>query len=548
MQSFSDRFTLKYPALESVSFDTLTDLQLETVAPDVKVFADMVRGYSAIIRRKSTKEIYLICTRQVDPRISLILAAARDNAGIRIFPDLTTVKKLMFGPNDVDSTYEDSDLNIFVEGIKRCAAALTASIVIGQLAQIDEQAQHSKILESQAINDLDRIIKIPDLKTALEAVEAKEKDDVDTYAFYFEKKQMNLISSVLKAEIFMPSSLTTGWVEVGQYTGKFQVSSIVADIADAINGVTLINETSNIIAAPVLSGGSSSTTALHKIDFLARERDVNISAEIISVRFSYVGTSTDPIPFKWGLTSLTIAPEKINSLILAVQQGKAGAISNSTSTAKAGNAKPVALYFRRRSIDANDNVIDYDGNSIAKSVWSNTAKLKFRISPNQAQAVEVVIPYIVNAAAQDTQDSDRPAQVAEALLNGMYAVKGSTRALGALFRNDDPTSATSYSALELIAFSVTNPETWLILDVLEIPKDIEMAVGDLNTPLTPFSNKPRSIRVESTYKSSSEAIVIDSSGSSTAGKASPSSIKLGSSGYIKEALQKGKLLRDYLYD
>lgn len=528
MQTFNDRFILKYPALSSVDIDQLTDSQLETLAPDVKVFASMVKGYSVIIRRKPTKEIYNLVTQQVDPRISLILATARDNVGIRLFPNLDTVKSVMFGPDNQAAEFEDTDLNIFVEGVKRAAAALTASILIGQLAQIEEQAKHSIILESQAIADLDRILKVPDLQAALEASTSAKANTEDSLSFYFEKKSLNLTSSTLRAELFMPSSLTTGWSTVGEYTGKFTTANIAADLADAINSVTLVNNTSNIIAAPVLAAG----TSLHKIDFLARERDVNISAEVISFRVSILGSDEGVVPFKWGLDSSSLENETINSLILTVQQGKAGAVSGSaSSTSKAGSSQPVVLYFRRASVNPNDEIVNFDGTLTPKSIWSSTGNLKFRISPNQAASVDVAIPYLVTQ-----NDKNRPSQVAEALLTGMYTVKGATRALGALFRNDDPTSATSYSALELIAFSVTNPETWLILDVLEIPRDIEMAVGDLTSPLTPFSNKPRSIRVESIYKPSVSAI---STGSDTALVSAPTSIPLGTSGFIRQALEKG---------
>ena len=526
MQTFNDRFILKYPSLSTVDIDSLTDVQLETLAPDVKTFASMVKGYSVIIRRKATKEIYNIATQQVDPRISLILATARDNVGLRLFPNLDVVKAVMFGPNTQSTEFEDTDLNIFVEGVRRCSAALTASILIGQLAQIEEQAKHSIILESQAIADLDRLLKVPDLQASIEASASSKTGVEETLSFYFEKKAIELNNSTLKAELFMPSSLTTGWTTVGNYTGKFTTANIVSDLADAINNITLVNNTSNIIAAPVLAAENS----LHKIDFLARERDANISAEVISFKLTIVGSDETTVPFNWGLNSSTLKPEIQNSLILTVQQGKAGSISSS-STKTSSSVQPVVLYFKRSAINSSDEVVNFDSTTTSKSVWAN-GTLKFRISPNQSTAVEIQIPYLTGS-----NDQNRPSQVAEALLTGMYTVKGTTRALGSLFRNDDPTSLTSYSALELIAFSITNPETWLILDVLEIPKDIEMAVGDLNAPLTPFSNKPRSIRVESTYKPVASSV---NSGIDSGLVSAPSSVKLGTSGYISNALDKGK--------
>jgi hypothetical protein len=57
------------------------------------------------------------------------------------------------------------------------------------------------------------------------------------------------------------------------------------------------------------------------------------------------------------------------------------------------------------------------------------------------------------------------------------------------------------SAIELICFTARNPETWTILDILEIPPDIYIATGDLKGPVTPFSNNPRSIRVNTLFVS-----------------------------------------------
>jgi hypothetical protein len=326
---------------------------------------------------------------------------------------------------------------------------------------------------------------------------------VELKSFYFEPFEIELTTRVLKAEFFMASSASSSWQTIGTYSGKFSTASVVADLADAINTYTLTQQTSNIIASPVLADSSQ----LYKIDFQARERNALVAAEVISVRFNYLDNPHEELPFKWGTSTSGLNNQFLNSVLLTVQQGKA--ITTAITSSKRTDNAPIVLYFKRAPIDSNGNVLDWKGTIIPQGTWGAQANLTFRISPTMSENKTVSVPYNTDSllANQTKLDAVRPNQVAELLLESLFQIKGETLALGALIRNDYPDNSGALVAIELIAFSVTNPQAWMILDLVELPVDVQVAVGNLTTPLTPFSSKPRSIRVESKFYSGSTAKV-----------------------------------------
>lgn len=494
-QRFDDRFTYSNPSLAAVNVDTLSDAQLESLSPELKEMTAMVRRHSVLLRKKTASEIYNTITEHADPQIALVLAAAKDKKGVRIFPNLTVVKQLMFGPPDNSSEiFLSEDFNIFVQGIRRVSAALAASTLIGQLAQLPEQAQHSIVLEKQALSDLDRIISVPDLEALTKTNTATNSDD--DQAFFIEVKELNL-NSTIRVEVYLSSALSSGWTLVNNYTGELNTSSIAVDLADAINSETLVAKESNILAAPILAYKSG----LHALRFSARTRSADVATEVIIARITHLKDGVqEPLPFKWGVEATYLNYESVNSALIAVSQGKVTTATSANAKANASAQEPIVLYFKRTTVTETGEVYDYKASLVPQAVWS-TGRLSFRISPTVTTETTVAVPRLFDpsAAEQLALDNQRPAQVALLLLNELFKSKAQTRALGALIRNDDPTSINPLVGLELVAFSVTNPETWLVLDLLEVPADILVAVGDLKGPITPFSNKPRSVRVESKY-------------------------------------------------
>jgi len=493
IQAFNDRFTYANPSLAAVDVNTLSDASLEALAPAVKEMAAEVRRYSVLLKRKTTVEIYNVITDSADPRISLVLAAARDKAGLRLFSSLELVKQVMFGPFDAtDTTFISETNNIFVQGIRRVSAALTASILIGQLAQITEQAQHSQVLEAQALKDLDRILQVPDLLTANNLVTSSAAATTNQ-SFFFQQLDFNL-NSVIQVDIFMSSSSGGGWVSVGSFSGEFNTGEIVAAIADTINSLTLVSQTGNILASPILSGKNT----LHRLEFNARSRDSVVASELITVKIRHlVGGVNEPLPFKWGVDVESIQAQPVNSCLITVLQGKASTAVSSKQTLGA----PTVLYFRRANTNSTGDVLSQSGTIISEATWSNKS-LVYRVSPTSTTntTLPIVRSTTSDPTAQLLLDKERHSQAALSLLNSLYSSKADTRALGAIIRNDDISQIGPITGLELVAFSATNPQTWIVLDIIDIPDDIEMATGNLTGPLTSFSNKPRSIRVTSHYE------------------------------------------------
>lgn len=498
-QDFEDRFTYANPALAGVPIEQLNEEQIAALSPDLVVYSNMVRNHSVLIRNKSLSEIYAACTTISDPRVSLVLAAAKDKNDISLFPDLNLVKAIMFGPaQPTSSEFQNQALNIFVDGVRRVSTALTAAYLINQLAQIPEQFNHAKYLEQSALEDLDRIIKVADAQNALGGSATTQEDE--SKAFFFENKTINL-GNPLICEVYLPSvGLAIGggasWSIVNTYTGSLNTARLTSDIADKINELTLISGITNLIAAPILAGA----LGLHCINIQARTRNSEVAYEVITVRFRNTQDNLSETGFRWGIESDKLDIFTVNSNLITVNQGRVA------STVVTGLRDPVVLYFKRAPLDINNQVLDYNADIIPDINWQQNTFLEFRISPTQDESVRVPFPWNTQVGLLPEEqlklDNLRYADIAFLLLNQLFEAKGPTRALGALIRNDDPNQTEPLAAIELVAFSVTNPESWLILDLIEVPPDILVAVGNLSGPTTQFSSKPRSIRVETRYDSS----------------------------------------------
>lgn len=499
---FSDRFTYGNPAFAALNLEATTELAMTTASPAFKEMLSMARRHSVVISRAKPTEIYYAITGHADPRIALLLAAKKRKSDLLpMFANMSAVKEAMFGPPDNTSPiYENTSLNIFVDGIRRVSAALAAATLIGQLAQVTQQFEHSKWLEQQALADLAEILKAADLVLEVPKTAAEAAVKLEEKAFFFEDVDFNLDVETLRAEVFMPSAGNVGWVTVRNYTGENSTSTIVADIADKINELTLTSGESNIVAAPILASAGRQS----RIEVSARLRDVSVSYEIISIRFTLLTPGLVRLPFDWGVDSLNVTDELINSAILRVQVGKVSAVplGRSTVTKLQNIGQPIVLYFRRAADDALTlgNVILDDTRSVSVVEWG-TGNLVYRVSPFMTDPVTVSIPRLLtpNPINQLMEDKQRQGQVAEALVNNLFLSKTTTKTLGVLMRNDPPTLSTALAGVEIVAFRATTPETYTTLDVLEIPLDIEMAIGDLSGSLTPFSNRMRSVRVPTRY-------------------------------------------------
>lgn len=468
---FSDRFKLLYSSIDPKTIDTLPEQQFNSLYPLVNEVILTVKRHSVLLTKKARSEIYYAITEHADPKVGLILAAARDNSGNQIFATTEIVKQFMFA-KETDQTQTSDvtfrDKTIFVDGIKRVSASLAAALLIGQLAQVPEQQKHSEYLEKQAIADLNRILQVPELQDLLKADTRTTVKEDTLKSFYF-KPGSYQIAAPLTMEVFISGA--NNWILVDSYQDSVNTATLAADLADAINSFTLISQTSNLVAAPVLSG----ETGLHRIDFSSRRRDLVISNELVSVRFTSANDAVK-IPFTWGVDTENLSEYYLNSLILITQIGKVSSLIATNSTDE--SVKLNVLYFRQRT-----------------EITPTTDEIEYRISPtmDDNRIIEIDSNYAV---------SDRAAGATLALLNDLFDEKENNNVLGSIVQNDPSTNTLIYSGIHLVAYIINNSITEFILDIINLPEDLEVALGTKLGPVTSFSRKPRSITVPAYYERS----------------------------------------------
>jgi len=513
LTTFSDRFIYASSSLTKAIVDGYTTNQEFTDnISNFGEYVELVQTHSVLLKRFEYKVIYNMCVNESDPRIALILAAARKLDNTALFPNMEIIKEIMFGPTSTNLTIFDKDeYNIFVDGIRRVSAAITAAKLINQLAQIPEQFKHGEALLKSALADLDRLIKLNSISSITASATAAEKDPTFSASIYFDDINFLLNSTeTLICEVYLPSLptgdliLPTVWAPVVNITnGSFNTADLVATISDGINSITLTQVVANILAAPILGNALNN----NQIKFEARNKSATLAAELISIRFRYLDSnnldniSTNPLPFKWGVVESNLTTNKVQSVLLAIQNGKIASTAASLSTA---NYVPIVLYIKRAPLNNLNEPLDANGLVIDRSTYTSLSKLDLRVSTRSDEIESIDVPYITdplaNPITQALLDKKRPAQVADLIINALFNIKSDTRTLGTLYRSDD-TGIELISAIELIAFTAMNPETWSLLDILKIPPDILIATGNLTTPITPFSNNPRAIRVATKFVS-----------------------------------------------
>lgn len=473
---FNDRFTY----IDSIDLSTVN-----SAGPNSEIvkMTNMVRRFSVLTKKASLEEVYQCVTDHSDPEIALILASAKSPDGEFRFQSQEEVKQFMFG----GGTYESITRNLFVEGIRRISACFAAAELIHAFAQLPQHDEHAENLKNRATAELERILATPELKDTTTKATSNE-DEATSVRFYFEIKSFEAVSP-LKMQIYVPGSIS--WNDVAVYQGTVSTSNLCADLADKVNEIALNKQGLNVLAAPILSSGAGAVSNLHSIDFFIREPVVGVSAELISVRFvDPANENLNRVPFKWGVDFKFIKDEVLNSLLLIASRTH---FLKPTGTAleKLDSFVPVYLYFRKNPLA---NVIDPLDN-----------KLIFRVS-TLSDPVEVELDLTVPLL-------ERHSAAGLALLNGLDQNKKDSKVLGSIIRNDPPTITSDESrwcVIELIAWSVANPESAVTVDILKVPADIEITLGDYKGIYSQFSNKPRSLRVEPKLFNGSSVAPVDS--------------------------------------
>jgi len=469
---FNDRFTRDNPALADY-IDTTpnpVDSELENLSPRLATYAKEVRRYSVFLDGTSTWDIYQTATIHADPHIALVLAAANDVDGSPLFPTEESVKEVLYG---IVSGNVVGNNELLSDGVRRVSIALTSSILVGQLSQIPEQFQHANSIKKQGLEDLDRIIAIPE---SLKQSNVQEARAANT-SFYFSPTIITFdADDTLTVSIYIPSiaSEATQLETVNTYSEEVSTAEIVSDIADTVNQLTLVNNTLNLLASPVLAGPSGT----HYIEFYPREVLQGIQSEVVSIQFEYFDNSEggilSQVPFSWGVNEKNLSSYPLNSTIIVSDSSSENVKTSDPVTDS--SEKQVALYVRSNGEDIQDS------------------KIKFRVNPTDREEREIDI-------SSETDPIKRPGAAVFAIANNLASYQDDTRVLAPIIRNDSLDSDDPVAAFKIVSFSLTNPEVYIILDILSLPNDLEIALGSVSRPLTGFSSRPKSVRVKSEYDS-----------------------------------------------
>lgn len=492
--NFADRFS--YPQPDGINSTTraeeaagLTEEEILAASPELAEMVGMVKSFSVLLRRRTALEIFQLITTQADPRIALILASARkrDSKQSYIFAGLVEVKEVMYADPARELTGR-LNRNLFSDGIRRVSAALTASILIGQLAQIPEQAEHAKQIELNALADLDRVCVSYEIS---QAGSTKTEEELVTPQFIFRSEEVTLAEDELVEVSWLAVGVTPTWVKVNDYQGSITSAQIVIDLADSINSLMLGLTTNSLVAVAQLAFQTSNFDDSHALAFYPRTQASGIVASSLSIKIELVKDSlaTGLSPISWGVSNYDKKSLTVNGLIIYQKDQRSGAISAKNSV------EPTVIYIRKRKgVPAPANAVL----KIRTQVWNSAAPTE----ENDADQKEVLIQRIIQADRQEELDQLRYSQVATSLLLAVSYNRNQTGLSGAIIRNDPPTVTNPTAAIELVAWTLSRINTSIILDILEIPADLEIATGNLAGPYSLFSSQPKSIRTECTVLTS----------------------------------------------
>jgi len=502
--NFADRFS--YPAPNGISptitadaAASLTDAQIIAASPDLAAMASLVRGFSVILSRQTTYAIFIIITSISDARIALFLAAAKKKTdNTNLFRGLVEVKELMYANPAIGAT-NYINRTLFSDGIRAVSAMLTASVLVGQLAQLPEQAEHSRMLEARAMADLERICMTYELSQAELAAASTTTEDTADSSIFFMAEDFTLTTGQTVVVTWFAAGLTSTWQPSNTYSGSFSAWQIVADLAEAINQTTVRYEhDATIIAVAQLAGARTDFPEVHSLAFFPRTPAKGIVAHSLSIRIELqnAGVGSGTCPVTWGLYPPALSTRIVNGLIFVFKENRASAISGSETDTL---IQPTVLYLR--------NNVSYNYIAGGTVVPPTDSTIKIRVQFWMAADPDPTTDFLnidfprllsTDPTAQANLDNLRFSQAAVAILQGVTATRNSSGVSAAIIRNEGISDVPlpPMAAVEIVAWTLSRMDTYVILDILQLPADLEMATGNLVEPVTLFSNNPKSIRAK----------------------------------------------------
>jgi hypothetical protein len=477
--------------------------------------AEMVRIQSVLLKQVSTLDVFNVITRHSDPKIALYLSTAKDrNTNQLLFPTEGSIKEIMFADPAREGLTNLPNRHLIAHGLRGISADLTAAMLIHQLAIIDEQFKHGDSLRNDAHKRIDQIILTYELKSSTAFDDSTQSDNSAT-AFYFESKDFTLPDSKkLLVEWYMPH-VDGMWVNSGEYLGTISTATVVADLVDNINARS-VQKNDYIIAVAKLSGpyaSASSTTfsQFHHLTFYPRFPSKGILAHSINIRIqvmAVVSTTEDddsfPLhkaPFNWGCFLDSTNTYPVNGTLIITEYNKLSTSAKVINSLTEYN--PSVIFLRNKWFYAiqDEPLPPYQAGRTKPISYSEPpalSALRFRVQPFQPNMVDQELDqkstYTISVP-REGDDNARYSQLAVLFNNALAKSNLDTKTAGAIIRNDDPTDLDPMAVIELTAWDLSSYKT-IILDILEVPEDIEIAVGDRYGPRSSFSTLPKSILVE----------------------------------------------------
>ena len=271
----------------NIDVDNLTDEQL-LLNDEIVTMVNMVRRISVVIKKAKIKEIVEVITTHSDPEIGLIISAAKNKDATYMFATDEQVRDLMF-----------ASTNRFQDGIRRVSAALAASVLIQALATLPEQREHAEVVIKRAIEELDRLLSLPDIATAVSAANNGENDNSDQriVRLFFEKAEFSIPSNTfLRCNIYL-----SGYSEIDIYFFyKTTTRRILEVISDRIN---LAITASSLVCAPQLSYKPE----IYALEFYLKKQVYGLLSEVITINFEYLKTSLSvPAAYSQSFTAASL--------------------------------------------------------------------------------------------------------------------------------------------------------------------------------------------------------------------------------------------------
>lgn len=504
-------------------------------------FLKMVKRSSVTISQNlSSEEIKEIAFNEALPRVILRLSFIKDKEGNPIFGGITSGSTY---DNDYNQVMSLFSANVFSGGLFRIVSSLTASILIKSvpLSSDIELFDLGKNLEEQAIGDLDSIIGniVNNLDQVSPIIYKSNGGDAsqevsDIPAFYFSYAiDLNTIPSEAFDQVIKDSAIAQGietvktidipidkvgvcWYYLTSTTtsqfieGAFQIpynstiEELVELLASHINEANITLD-SVILASPNIGPTNdyhlayrkkelydsnenidkelkfSLTTSIHSISLTSRKLSPIANRELVNISFYTLDKS---------LVDNTPSEEELIRYKGIAKRGIKGLVYGIKSTYKALSYKgPHSLVVDIEK----GSVTNTTSEGISNKEDINTFFFQLSKGFNNVQQGELKVR--VSSAPERIEVSEWIIPIEEIDIETL-TYKFHTSFYGRHMHNQVLGSMAQSNAVQIIPFIQTNEEIRIIVDILQLPKGLDIATGTPITKVTPYKPNPRSITVK----------------------------------------------------